>query len=226
MTQRSGVRWVNGSWVSDAWLATAATAQAVPGGPHTHPESDVTNLAADLAGKAAAVHSHAYAAPSHTHPESDVTALVADLSGKAATGHAHTGTYAPASHTHAESDTANLVNDLAGKAATGHNHDAAYAPAGHTHAAVAPTLKSAEVDFGSTPTGPMRFAVVDAAITPASVVLVQQSGATPTGGFGDEAELDPITFTARPGSGVFTLAATPLAGRVLGKMRVTYLIGA
>lgn len=37
---------------------------------HTHPESDITNLVADLAAKAAL---------SHTHPESDITGLAADL---------------------------------------------------------------------------------------------------------------------------------------------------
>jgi len=61
-------------------------------------ESDVTGLTADLAGKAAA---------SHTHAESDITGLVADLAGKAAT-----------SHTHAESDVTGLVSDLAAKVPT------------------------------------------------------------------------------------------------------------
>lgn len=225
MTTRAGARWANGSWVSDAWLATAATAQQLPGGPHTHPETDVTNLPTDLASKAATGHTHnAYAATSHSHPESDVTSLVSDLSGKAASGHTHV--YAATAHTHAEADTTNLVSDLAGKATSGHTHDAAYATIGHTHASAAPTLKTAEIDFGSAPAGPMRFAVADAAISPASVVLIQQSGATPTGGFGGEAELDPLLVTAMPGAGVLMVAATPLAGKVLGKMKLTYLIGA
>lgn len=50
---------------------------------HVHPESEVTNLVTDLAGKAASTHEHA---------ESDVTGLVADLAGKAAASHAHAGT--------------------------------------------------------------------------------------------------------------------------------------
>jgi hypothetical protein len=49
---------------------------------HTHAESDITGLVADLAAKAAA---------SHTHAESDVTNLVGDLAGKQATGNYITG---------------------------------------------------------------------------------------------------------------------------------------
>jgi hypothetical protein len=69
---------------------------------HTHPESDVTNLATDLAGKAATV---------HTHAQADVTGLVTALAGKA-----------PTTHTHAESDITGMVTDLAGKAASVHTH--------------------------------------------------------------------------------------------------------
>jgi hypothetical protein len=52
-------------------------------GAHTHPESDVTNLTTDLAGKAALV---------HTHAQSDVTGLLTALAGKAPTSHTHAGT--------------------------------------------------------------------------------------------------------------------------------------
>jgi hypothetical protein len=48
---------------------------------HTHAEADVTNLATDLAGKAAL---------SHTHAEADITGLTTDLAGKAAAVHSHT----------------------------------------------------------------------------------------------------------------------------------------
>jgi len=59
---------------------------------HSHPESDVTNLVTDLAGKAAATHTHVKADVTdfaHTHPQSDVTNLVSDLAGKAAASHTH-----------------------------------------------------------------------------------------------------------------------------------------
>lgn len=83
------------------------------GGPHTHPESDITNLVTDLAGKALSV---------HTHAESDVSNLVTDLAGKA-----------NVSHTHSESQVTNLVTDLAGKEPANANIQAhvtsAHAPA-------------------------------------------------------------------------------------------------
>ncbi len=69
---------------------------------HVHAEPDVTNLAADLAGKAALT---------HTHAQADVTGLVTALAGKA-----------PISHTHAEADITGLVMDLANKAASVHTH--------------------------------------------------------------------------------------------------------
>lgn len=76
---------------------------SVPG--HTHAESDVTNLATDLAAKAPLT---------HTHAQGDVTGLVTALAGKA-----------PTTHTHAESDIVGLVTDLAGKAAAVHTHTSA-----------------------------------------------------------------------------------------------------
>jgi len=97
-----------------------------PGGssPHTHPESDVTNLQTDLSGKALATHAHA---------ETDVTNLTTDLSGKAPTVHTHTENNitgleldlagkAAAIHSHAQADVTGLVTDLAGKAASTHAH--------------------------------------------------------------------------------------------------------
>lgn len=82
-----------------------------------------------------------------------------------------------------------------------------------------------EADFGSTPTGPKQFTVTDVDVTTSSFIHVVQSGATPTGGFGDEAELDPMLVTAKPGSGSFTLAVTPLAGLVSGKFKFLYVLG-
>lgn len=73
---------------------------------HTHPQSEVTNLVSDLAGKASSTHNHdgSYAALSHTHTRSQITDF---------------------SHTHAQSEITNLVSDLAGKASTSHVHSAA-----------------------------------------------------------------------------------------------------
>jgi hypothetical protein len=104
--------------------ATDAFLRALENATGTLPQSQVTNLVSDLAGKAATVHQHS---------QSQVTNLVSDLAGKA-----------PTSHTHAQADVTNLVSDLAGKAAASHTHatsqvvglDAALAgkaAASHTH---------------------------------------------------------------------------------------------
>jgi len=96
----------NDSRLSDARTPTA----------HSHPESDVTSLTADLAAKVASVtagDSTITIAGTATAPtvavnalsESKVTNLVSDLAGKAATSHSHT-----------ESDVTSLVSDLAAKA--------------------------------------------------------------------------------------------------------------
>lgn len=83
-----------------------------------------------------------------------------------------------------------------------------------------------EADFGSTPSGPKRFTVTDADVTTSHSIAVNQDGKTPTGGFGDEAVMDPMIATARcVTEGSFVLDATPLAGIVVGKMRFTYRLG-
>ena len=74
-----------------------------------------------LSGKAAADHTHDYAASSHTHEQSAVTGLATALAGKAA-----------ASHTHAQSEVTGLTDALAGKANASHTHTE-YAATGHTH---------------------------------------------------------------------------------------------
>lgn len=103
---------------------------------HTHPVSDVTNLAADLAARVLdsdARLTDARTPLSHAHTQSDVTGLVSALAGKAASSHAHlvsetTGLQATldakaaVAHAHAESDVTGLVADLAGKAASVHSH--------------------------------------------------------------------------------------------------------
>jgi hypothetical protein len=76
-----------------AGIKTFSSAPVVPAA--SLPESAVSNLTTDLAGKAAA---------SHAHTEADVTGLTSDLAGKAAS-----------THTHAEADVTSLATDLAAK---------------------------------------------------------------------------------------------------------------
>jgi hypothetical protein len=175
------------------------------------------------------------------------SAIQTQIDGKAATGHNHDAAYAAIAHNHDATyqplDTdltqiAGLVDpnadrllfwdDSAGSwthltlgtnlSITGTTINAA---AGGGSA----TITEVEVDFGTTPTGPKTFTVVDAALSTSSVVMVTQSGATPTDGFGGEAELDPILFTATPETGQMTVAANPRDGRVVGKFKLNYLIG-
>lgn len=97
------------------------------GGPHTHPQSEIVGLEADLdaidvalVGKAASVHGHAIG---------DVTGLQAALDGKAAS-----------SHTQAISTITGLQGALDAKAASGHDHAGVYEPANaniQTHIAAA-----------------------------------------------------------------------------------------
>lgn len=86
-----------------------------PPGPHTHTESDVTGLVADLASINSALTDldTNKADVGHTHPESDITGLVTDLAGKADIGHVHDDRY----YTETEVDTL-----LANKAASTHTH--------------------------------------------------------------------------------------------------------
>ena len=74
-----------------------------------------------LSGKAAASHTHNYAAATHNHAQTEITGLADVLAGKA-----------PTSHAHAQSDITGLTDVLAGKAAASHTHTE-YAAAAHTH---------------------------------------------------------------------------------------------
>jgi len=218
----------NDSRLSDARTPTA----------HTHPQTDVTNLVTDLAGKAASV---------HTHPQSDVTNLVTDLAGKAATAHTHaagdvtsgafnigripTGTTSstvcigndsrlsdartPLTHTHPQADITNLVTDLAGKAATVHTHAATDITSG--------TIATARLGSGTA--------------NATTFLCGNQTWATPSGGSGSvtiaksiltatqanstvtPAVLTGCTFTLTPGQTmtlvanlIFTAAATATGG--------------
>jgi hypothetical protein len=207
---------------------------------HTHPESDITNLVSDLAGKAASV---------HTHAQSDVTNLVSDLAGKAAS-----------SHTHAQSEVTNLVSDLAAKAPTARNvatqhsltgggdlsadrtlnlvNDSAspgnnmvYGTTGagtkgwKSDPAAVVNIKQTEVDFGATPVQEASFTIVDADVGPTSQLIGNVAYEAPTGKDLDEVEMDAIDLKFGPGSGQFSLYARALDGYIADKFKINYLIG-
>jgi hypothetical protein len=132
--------------VSEDWNDLTNKPTTFAPSAHTHPESDITGLATDLAGKAPTV---------HTHTTGQVTGLDAEIDNRvinhtllagsnvtfvpigtdqlridaSATGSTAwsslTGvpsTFTPSAHTHPESDVTSLVSDLAGKANTSHSH--------------------------------------------------------------------------------------------------------
>jgi hypothetical protein len=87
------------------------------------------------------------------------------------------------------------------------------------------SIKEVEIDFGSVPTRYKTFTVVDPSVSPTSKLLATQSGQAATGGHLDDAEMDPIVFSARPGSGQLVLAARALDGVVVGRYVVDYQVG-
>lgn len=85
--------------------------------------------------------------------------------------------------------------------------------------------KQVEVDFGQTPTEYGVFVVIDSSVAPASRIHAVQSGNAATGGNSDDAEMDPILFSASAGSGQLTIAGRALDGAVVGRYTVDYLVG-
>lgn len=96
---------VNAADAADSvpWSGITSKPTAFTPDTHTHPQSDITGLVADLSGKSAVGHVHIIA---------DTTGLQDALDGKQASG-----SYAAATHTHAQADITDLVTDLAAKQA-------------------------------------------------------------------------------------------------------------
>lgn len=82
-----------------------------------------------------------------------------------------------------------------------------------------------EIDFGVVPTISMTFTIIDAGVSGTSIIVVCQSGAAATSRSADENEMDPIVFSAIPGTGQFILIATALNGPVTGKYKANYAVG-
>lgn len=80
-----------------------------------------------------------------------------------------------------------------------------------------------EVDFGATLDQASRtFTVVDAAITAAHHIIIQQSSETPTGKDADETEFDVLQCRAVPGAGQFDVIVYSFYGSVTGNFKLTY----
>lgn len=87
-------------------------------------------------------------------------------------------------------------------------------------------VNEVEVNFGYPPMRESTFIITDAAVTPASRILAQQSGAAPTGKNADDNEMEKFVCTARAGAGSFMLHCAVIEGiRLAGRYRVSYLKG-
>ncbi len=86
------------------------------------------------------------------------------------------------------------------------------------------SLKTAELDFGSTPVRSQTFTVTDATVSPTSKLIASQSGAAATGRDSDENETDALILRCAPGSGSFTVYADALLGPVSGKFKINYIV--
>jgi hypothetical protein len=85
--------------------------------------------------------------------------------------------------------------------------------------------KQIEVDFGTILTNYKTFTIVDVDVTSSSKLFPTQAGNAPTGRSYDENEMDPIIFSANPGTGQFILIASSKDGPVVGKYKINYGIG-
>ena len=82
------------------------------------------------------------------------------------------------------------------------------------------TFSQATLDFGTKPVYNKSFTVTDSSVTASSKIML--SGAAIV----DEGEFDAITYTAKAGSGSFTVYANAQPGPVSGTRVIYYLIGA
>ncbi len=121
-----GMRWQAAKPAMSAVDGLAAALAGKAAAVHTHVAGDVDGLGTALAGKAAAVHSHV---------ASDITGLSALLDSKAAASHSHgissiaglqevLDAKTPAGHVHTAADISDMADLLAGCAAAEHTHAA------------------------------------------------------------------------------------------------------
>lgn len=87
------------------------------------------------------------------------------------------------------------------------------------------SMAEAEIDFGTTPQWSKTFTVTDALVSGTSKVSAWASGNTATGRVGNDDEWDMVMYSAKAGTGEFTLTAMALPGPIVGKRKIFYAIG-
>lgn len=81
-----------------------------------------------------------------------------------------------------------------------------------------------EIDFGSIPSWGAEFTIIAPTVSPASIVIVSESGATATGRVGNDQAWDQLSLAARAASGSFIVTAIPYPGPVVGKRKILYQV--
>lgn len=87
---------------------------------------------------------------------------------------------------------------------------------------IATRYKQTEIDFSTTPIDASGFVIVDAEVTPASIIVGSVAYDAPTGKDLDEMEFDNFDLRFSAGSGQFTLYAKSLEGYVADKFKINY----
>lgn len=85
--------------------------------------------------------------------------------------------------------------------------------------------RQVEIDFGATPVSEAEFIIIDAGVTPTSVVVGSVAQIAPTGKDLDELEMDTLGLRFGAGAGQFTIFANGLEGYVADKFKINYNIG-
>lgn len=85
-------------------------------------------------------------------------------------------------------------------------------------------VKSAEINFGTTPVDSKTFTINDSLVNTSSKVMVLQSGNAPTGNNVDENELTSIVFSAASNNGYFTLMANSINGPITNNYKIYYIV--
>jgi len=82
-----------------------------------------------------------------------------------------------------------------------------------------------EVDFGNAALAAKVFTVADPDVIPAHRIFCAQAGDAATGKAADENELDAFHCSAWAGTGQITINVTALHGYLVGKYKVSYMMG-
>lgn len=87
-------------------------------------------------------------------------------------------------------------------------------------------LAQTEIDFGATPLAESTFTIIDANVSPSSLITAQLAYEAPTGKDLDELEMDQLYMIAGPDSGQFSLFVRTLDGSYLaGAFKINYFVG-